>query len=123
MNGLIGIVIVWLVTAASLLIISKLPTGVEIDSFKKALIASAVFGLVNAIVGPIIRGLFVIPSALTLFLLSFVFMAIANAIVFGLAAWLVDGFRLRWGFWSALIGAVLLGFINSAIFNFLGIAR
>jgi uncharacterized membrane protein YvlD (DUF360 family) len=33
----------------------------------------------------------------------------------------VDGFSLRWGFWSALIGAFLLGFINSVIYRFLPI--
>ncbi|MFM7578249.1 MAG: hypothetical protein ACKO5Q_15090 [Microcystaceae cyanobacterium] len=37
--------------------------------------------------------------------------------MFGLAAALVDGFSLRWGFWSALIGAMLLGFINSLFFR------
>jgi putative membrane protein len=39
--------------------------------------------------------------------------------IFGLAAWFVSGFRLRWGFWSALIGAVALGFINSFLYELL----
>ncbi|MDE5107449.1 MAG: phage holin family protein, partial [Trichodesmium sp. St17_bin3_1_1] len=38
------LLILWFVTAVSLFIISKLPTGVEIDDFKIALISSAVFG-------------------------------------------------------------------------------
>ncbi len=35
-------------------------------------------------------------------------------------AWLVDGFRLRWGIWSALLGAIALGFINSILYQVLG---
>ncbi|MDJ0532163.1 MAG: phage holin family protein [Xenococcaceae cyanobacterium MO_207.B15] len=44
---------------------------------------------------------------------------IINAVIFGLAAALVTGFRLRWGFWSALIGSFALGVINSIILNLL----
>jgi putative membrane protein len=32
---------------------------------------------------------------------------------------LVPGFRLRWGFWSALIGSIALSIINSLIFTLL----
>ncbi|MEK0196010.1 phage holin family protein, partial [Microcoleus anatoxicus] len=48
------------------------------------------------------------------------FMIVINAAIFGLAAWLVDGFRLRWGIWSALLGAIALGFINSILYQVLG---
>ena len=44
------LLILWFVTAVSLFIISKLPTGVEIDDFKIALISSAVFGFLNTLV-------------------------------------------------------------------------
>jgi putative membrane protein len=47
------------------------------------------------------------------------FMIVINAIIFGLAAWLVEGFRLRWGIWSALLGAIALGFINSLLYQVL----
>ena len=39
--SLLQLLILWFVTAVSLFIISKLPTGVEIDDFKIALISSA----------------------------------------------------------------------------------
>jgi len=45
---------------------------------------------------------------------------VLNAIIFGLAAYLVTGFRLRWGIWSALIGAIALGIINMLIYRLLG---
>jgi putative membrane protein len=116
MTWLLWILIAWIVTAVSLFIISKLPLGVEIASFKIALISAAVFGVLNAILGPILK-FFAFPLTLITFGL---FAIIVNAIIFGLAAWLVSGFRLRWGFWSAILGAVLLGIINSLLFQLLG---
>jgi putative membrane protein len=113
----VGLLVAWLVTSVSLFLISKLPTGVEISSFQKALISAIVFGLLNAFVRPVIA-FFAFPIT---FLTFGLFSVIINAIIFGLAAALVDGFSLRWGFWSALIGAVLLGFINSLIYQFLPI--
>ncbi|MEB3248412.1 MAG: phage holin family protein [Microcystaceae cyanobacterium] len=109
----IGLIVTWFVTSLSLFIISKLPTGVEIDSFQKAMIASLVFGLLNAFLKPILS-FFAFPIT---FLTFGLFAVIINAAIFGLAAALVDGFSLRWGFWSALIGAMLLGFINSLFFR------
>lgn len=111
-----SLVITWLVTTVSLILISKLPTGVEIDSLGKALISAAVFGVLNAILSPILTVL-----GFPLIIITFgLFLFILNAIIFGLAAWLVPGFRLRWGFWSALIGAIALAIINSLIFKLLG---
>ncbi|WP_424094299.1 phage holin family protein [Moorena producens] len=113
---IISLLIACLVTAISLLIISKLPTGVEIDSFEKALVSAVVFGILNALLKPILD---VLALPLTILTLG-VFAVVVNAIIFGLAAALVTGFRLRWGFWSALIGAIALGFVNSLIYKVLG---
>lgn len=114
---IIGLIITLLVTAVSLFIIAQLSafTGVEIDSFKKALWSAVVFGLLNALVRPIFA-FFAFPLT---FLTFGLFAFIINAVIFGLAAWLVQGFRLRWGFWSALIGSLALGVINSLIFKLL----
>lgn len=113
-----GIIVSWIVTTLSFLIISRLPIGVEIDSIGKAILSAAVFGILNALLRPIL-GFFTFPLIiLTLGLFLFVL----NAIIFGLAAWLVPGFRLRWGIWSALIGSIALSVINSIIFRILGAA-
>lgn len=110
---MVNLIVAWLVTAVALFIISKLPTGVEIDSFNKALVSAIVFGILNALVRPVISVL-----AFPITIITFgLFAIVINAIIFGLAAWLVQGFRLRWGIWSALIGAVALGVINSLIFK------
>jgi len=112
---MIPLLVTWLVTTVSLFIISKLPLGVQIDSFGKAAISAAVFGILNALLRPVIAFL-----ALPITFLTFgLFSLVVNAIIFGLAAWLVPGFSLRWGVWSALLGAFALSLVNSAIFHFI----
>ena len=105
------LLIAWLITAISLLIIAQLPIGVEVDNFGKALVAAIVFGVLNALVRPILLFFSIPLTILTLGL----FLLVVNAIVFGLAAALVSGFRLRYGFWSALFGSICLSFVNSLL--------
>ncbi|MDH6061991.1 phage holin family protein [Chrysosporum bergii ANA360D] len=108
---MLNIILTWFVTTISFLIISRLPLGIEIDSFAKAAIAAAVFGILNAILLPILSLL-----TLPVIILSFgLFFFVLNAIIFGLAAALVPGFSLRWGFWSALIGSLALAIVNSIL--------
>lgn len=114
--NIIGLLVIWLVTSVSLFIISKLPTGVEIDSFQKALVSALVFGLLNALVKPILSFL---SFPLAIIFSGFLIGLILNMVIFGLAAYLVHGFRLRWGFWSALIGSFALSLINSLLMNFI----
>lgn len=116
---MLGILITWLVTTISFLIIARLPLGVEIDTFGKAAISAAVFGVLNALLRPIL-GFFTFPLIL---LTLGLFLFVLNAIIFGLAAALVTGFRLRWGIWSALLGSIALSLINSILFNLLATLR
>ena len=113
MNGLISIILTVVVMTIAFLIISKLPIGVEIDSLPKAAISAVVFGLLNWLVSPLA----------SFFKWTFLLAPMAfviNVIVFGLAALLIEGFRLRWGIWSAVLGAIALSFVNSILFNVLG---
>ena len=112
--NIVAILVSLVVTTISLLIISKLPLGIEIDSLQKGVIAAVVFGILNAILHPILTG-FGLLTVVTFGLASF----IANIIIFGLAALLVEGFRLRSKFLSPIIGAFALSVINSVIFKIL----
>ncbi|HAX74294.1 MAG TPA: hypothetical protein DCY88_00230 [Cyanobacteria bacterium UBA11372] len=117
---LLRLILTSLATTASLLIVSSLPLGVEIDSFQKALLSGAVFGVLNAFLAPIYNSFgFQVIAWLTLGIFALVF----NAIIFGLAAWLVPGFRLRWGIGSALLGSIALSIINTIIFQITGVPR
>ena len=113
--NIVSILISLVVTTIALLIISKLPTGVEIDSVQKGFVAAIVFGILNAILHPILSFI-----ALPITFITFgLFSLVVNGFIFGLSALLVEGFRLRWGIWSALIGAFALSVINSIIYKLL----
>ncbi|MDB9539763.1 phage holin family protein [Anabaenopsis tanganyikae CS-531] len=119
--NIVTLLIVWLVTSISLLIISKLPLGVEIDSPQKAFFSAAVLGIVTAVVRPILSLIFTVPDLLTFNLLSGIFTFMIAVVCFSIAAWLVEGFRLRFGIWSAVLGAFALSIINSLIYKLLGV--
>ncbi len=113
---LIAFLVTALVTAVSLIIISKIPfLGVEVDGIGKAIVAAVVFGILNGLLGW--AGGSKILNILTLGILWLV----VNTIIFGLAAWLVDGFRLRNGIISAILGAIALTFVNSVLFKLLSL--
>lgn len=115
---LVSLLIAWLVSASSLLIVTKLPVGVEVDSTPKAYISAAVLGIVAAIVNPVLS-LFALPvNFLTFGLLSGVITFIISAIALGIAASLVQGFRLRSGVVSALLGALALSLVSNLIYGF-----
>lgn len=100
------------VLAIGLLIISKIPPiGVEIDSPVKALLGGAIIGAFDGLWG-------FFPSAFRagIFVLTLGIVPLLGAvIVFSLAAWLVEGFRLRWGIWSAIMGSLSLAIVSSLL--------
>lgn len=113
---MVAFLITAVVTAISLLIISYIPfLGVEVDSPGKALISGVVFGLLNAFLKPILNFLGAPINFLTLGL----FGLLVNVIIFGLTAKLIEGFRLRNGFVSAILGAIVLAIVNSILFSLL----
>jgi putative membrane protein len=106
------LIVTWLVTAVSLFLLSRVDLGIEIEDFSTSLIAALAIGLINAFLRPIAQVLAFPITFLTLGL----FALVVNALLFWLAAELVKGFSLRNGFWSALIGSLLLGLLNGVIF-------
>jgi putative membrane protein len=115
-----ALLIAWVVNAISLFLIAQLSpiTGVEIDNFQKALWSAAIFGVLNVLVRPVLET-FALP--LDVIFSAFIVGLILNMTIFGLAAWLVSGFRLQWGILSALIGSVALVIINSVIYQIIGV--
>lgn len=110
------LLIVWLVTSISLLVISRIGLfGIDIENFGTALVVAFVLGLLNAILRPIL----VFLSFPLLFLTFGLFSVVINAVVFWLASGIVKGFELRRGCFSALLGPVSLALLNSVILEIL----
>lgn len=104
-----SLITTWIATTITFIILTKLPTGIEADSFGKVGIAALVFGLLNALTSWFINNAFV--NILTLGLVGLV----GNTILFALSAFLVPGFRLQKGILSAVLGALGIVFINGII--------
>lgn len=119
--NIVTLLIVWVVTSISLLIISKLPIGVEVDTAGKAFFSAAILGIVTAVIRPILRLIFAVPNLLTFNFLAGIFTFMIAVVCFSIAAWLVEGFRLRFGIWSAVLGAFALTIVNSLIYRLLGV--
>ncbi|MEX0268884.1 phage holin family protein [Leptolyngbyaceae cyanobacterium UHCC 1019] len=116
MDFLIPFLVGAIVTAIALLIISKIPfLGIEVDSVSKALLAGVVFGILSWALGWMAGSKII--NVLTLGILWLV----VNTVIFGLSAWLIEGFRLRNGIISAILGAIALTFVNSVLFKVLGL--
>lgn len=113
---MLGFIIHLLITAGLLLAIARLVDGIEVESGAAALWGALVLGLANAIVRPVLVFLTLPLTILTLGL----FLLVVNAAMFGLAAALVSGFRVR-SFWAALLGSVLLSVFNLLISLFFGL--
>ena len=114
---MISFLITIVVIAISLWLVTLLPTGVEVDSPVKALIAGAIIGVFTGLTHVLPDGLRTFGAIITVGLLPLV----VSVIIFGLAAWLVEGFRLKWGVISAILGAIALAIINSILTWLLGI--
>ncbi|MGF1493324.1 MAG: phage holin family protein [Microcoleaceae cyanobacterium] len=110
---MVGFLISIIVTAISLLIISKIPPiGVEVDNPIKALMGGAIIGAFSGLWSLFPQFFKTFTAVISLGLIPL----IGSIIVFGLAAFLVEGFRLRHKLWSAILGAIALAIVNSVLF-------
>lgn len=100
----------WLASSLSLVIVAHLLPGIEVKGLSAVLIAPIVIGLVNATVGFMIK---ILTFPITL--LSFgLFLLVVNALMLELAAFLVPGFAIH-GFLSAFFGAILLSLVSTLL--------
>lgn len=99
----------WVLSALALILIAKIVPGISV-TFLAALGAAIVIGLINAFLRPI----FVILT-LPITLVTFgAFLLVINAILFGLAAWLVPKFTVH-GFRAALVGSILYAILGAVV--------
>jgi putative membrane protein len=108
---LLRVLLAWVVVALAFLVTTRLVPGIQVHGGVGAyLVVAAVFGLVNGILGPVLRLLTLPISILTLG----IFLLVLNALLLALSAWLVPALTID-GFWSAFVGAILLGLVSWAL--------
>ncbi|MGP6191094.1 MAG: phage holin family protein [Vulcanimicrobiaceae bacterium] len=101
------IVISLLLNALALWVVTKFNIGVHADSVTALLIAAIVFGIVNAIVRPLLL-LFSLPFIIVTLGL---FIFIVNGLTLWLVGALVPGFHVD-GLWAGVLGSILLGLVS-----------
>lgn len=97
----------WLISALSLVIVAKVIPGFQLSGFGSALIAAIAIGFVNGTLGFFLK---VVTFPLTIVTLG-LFWLLINALMLKLAAALVPGFRIN-GFLPAFFGAIVLTLVN-----------
>lgn len=96
-----------IVGAIAVFIASQWVTGIEVESWKAAFLASIVLGIINLVVRPVIKVLTLPITLLTLGLFSFVI----NTLLFWMASFFVEGFEVE-GFIAAFLGALIMTVAN-----------
>jgi putative membrane protein len=102
-----NMIVNWLLSALSLMIVAHVVRGFEVTGITAALIAALVIGLVNATLGVFLK---IVTFPLTLLSLG-VFWFVINALMLKLAAAFVPGFSIQ-GFVPAFFGAIVLSLVN-----------
>lgn len=113
-----------LANAAALAVATWLLAGIRLtatgtgDKVLVLLVVALIFGVVNAIVKPIFTAVTACVVLLTLGL----FLLVINALMLLLTSWLATRLGVGWhvdGFWSALLGAVIVSVVSFVLNAFL----
>lgn len=105
----------WLLSAAALLLVAYLYSGVQVASFTAALIAALVIGLFNVVLRPV---LVVLTLPITIVTVG-LFLFVINALMFWAASGVLDGFQVN-GFGAALLGSLIYSALGLVIESALG---
>jgi putative membrane protein len=106
--------IYWLISALAFLLTSKIVKGFEVNGIFSAFFAAMALGFANTFIWPILIFLTLPLNIITLGLFTFV----VNGAVLKLVAAFLPGFKIH-GWFSAIIGAILLAILNAILHYFL----
>jgi putative membrane protein len=101
------ILIRWLLSSIIVLVTAMLLPGVHITNFLTALAVSAVLGILNAVLKPV---LFILTLPISLITLG-LFTLVINGFVIMLTAYIVPGFHVS-NFWWAILFSIVVSVIN-----------
>jgi len=104
------LIVNWLLSALSLIIVAHIVPGFQVQSFGTALVASLVIGLINATLGLLLKVL-TLPLTIVTFGL---FLFVINALILRMTSGLVSGFYVE-SFGPAFIGAIVLALVTTVL--------
>lgn len=109
-----GLLIRWLILTAAITIASYLIGGIEVRGLFSAFFAAAILGVLNVFFRPILLILTLPINIMTLGLFTF----LINAVILKMVSGVIPGFQVH-GFWSAIIGALVISVVNWLITSFI----
>lgn len=102
----------FVITAAALWLIAKYVPGFAIEHWYDAVIAALIFGIVNTVIGPILK---LVSLPLTILTIG-LFAIVVNWALFAITVWLSPGFHATgtpWPAWEAtLVGSIVMSLIS-----------
>jgi putative membrane protein len=102
------LLVAWFLCACAVAATAWLLPGIDIEGgFGAFLLIALIWGLVNCLLGPIVRLLSLPVTLITLGLFAFV----VNGFLFAVTAWIADAMSVDNFLW-AIVGAILLSFLN-----------
>ena len=124
--GPISWLLQWPVRALVLLLVAAMPLGVELSSFFTVLGSAALIGLLGPLLIVPLKLVLALPWAVAslgglLDPVSWLFNCLITVILFSLAAALIDGFRLKNGLSSAVLGALAYSVLSTVFIRLLGL--
>jgi putative membrane protein len=117
MIGAMRLVIKLIVTAAAVWVATLLVPGIQLHSHNTTekittlIVVALIFGVINAVLKPIVHTVGCLAYAVTLGLISI----IVNGLLFWLTSWIAGKLGLPFhitGFWAAVLGALIVGIIG-----------
>jgi putative membrane protein len=116
---LVSLLVRWLALAAAFALTAWLLSGMDVSGgFGTYLWLALLFGVINAVIGTILRLITLPLRVLTLGLFSIVI----NAFLLKILDWISDRFTIDNFFWTAIWGAIILAIVTVALDLLLGAA-
>ena len=118
-DALLGLFVRFAVNSVALWVASLLVPGFEIGSWQALLAGAAIFGIVNALIRPLLFWLTCLLQMLTLGL----FTLVLNAAMLALTAWVAGKLDVAFtvdGFWAAFLGALVVSVVSTVFTRFSG---
>jgi len=109
-----GLLIRWLILTVAIMVAAHLIEGIEVKGFWSAFLAAAILGVLNALFRPILIILTLPITILTLGLFTFVI----NAVLIMMVSGVIGGFEVH-GFWSALLGSLVISGVSWFLSSFI----
>ena len=113
---MIKLLIRWAINAFALWLAAAIVDGITLSgTFIQILIVALIFGLINALIKPLVK---LIAAPLIIFTLG-LFTLLINAFLLLLTSWLSSDILTVDGLWAAILGALIISVVSWALSLFL----